>query len=138
MAMVLPGRPGRRIVAVFTAIGVLGLLFLPAEHIHAGDAPDGHHAEVIHRHFDPHHSPAQGVAFEHGDDHDDVQWLSLAFVNPHRIPHVYPAAQVAHKLLSACLPPLTFHGSVEDVFASAHDPPWQTHTGLRGPPSPSL
>ena len=32
MAVVLPGRAGRRTVAVFTAIGVLGLLFLPAEH----------------------------------------------------------------------------------------------------------
>ncbi|HUR56962.1 MAG TPA: hypothetical protein VM029_04600, partial [Opitutaceae bacterium] len=82
--------------------------------------------------------PAHEPAFEPGDDNDDVQWLSLAFVNPHRIPHPYPAAQVVQRLLSACQPPLTFLCSIDTVFASSHDPPWQTQTGLRGPPSLSL
>jgi hypothetical protein len=135
---VVPARVRRKLVAVFTAFGVLGLLFLPAEHVHAGDVQDGHHAEVIHRHFDPHHSPAHGVAFEHGGDNDDVQWLSVSFAKPHRIPHVYRAAQLVQNLFSACQPPLTFHGSIENVRASAHDPPWQAQNGLRGPPSFSL
>jgi hypothetical protein len=135
---VVPARVRRKIVAVFTAFGVLGMLFLPAEHVHSGDTQDGRHADVIHRHFERHHSPAPGVSFEHGDDNDDVHWLSVSFANPHRIPHVYRAAQLVQNLLSAFQPPLTFHGSIENVRASAHDPPWQVQNGLRGPPSFSL
>jgi hypothetical protein len=137
--VLVPPSVRRKIVAVFTAFGVTGLLFLPAEHIHARDAQDGHDAEVIHRHFDAHPSSTQGVAFEHGDDDDHIQWLSVPFANPHRIPHEYRAAPLVHSLLfSASQPPLNVCGSAENVFASAHDPPWQTRTGLRGPPSLSL
>ena len=45
------GRLRRQIAALLSTLSVLGLVVLPAEHVHVAADRD-HHANVIHRHFE--------------------------------------------------------------------------------------
>jgi hypothetical protein len=128
----------RGVVAVLSAFGVLGLLVLPAEHVHAAGLGDRGHREVVHRHFEPHHSPPSGAALEHGDDHHDVRWLSVAVVNAHPIYEIHRTTQVAVHVTAEFQPPLMAAHFADDLCASAHDPPWVSQHPLRGPPSCSF
>jgi hypothetical protein len=44
-------------------MSVLGLAALPTEHLHAAAIRDGHQAEIVHRHFEPHHAVAPHAAW---------------------------------------------------------------------------
>jgi hypothetical protein len=132
------GRFRRQIAAILSACSLLGLVVLPAEHVHAASDRD-HHANVIHRHFETHHSDHDGPAIENSDHDAPVRWLTVSFARPDPIPPVSPNAVLPIAIAPSAAPPrLTFDGSIERVAASVHDPPERTPNGLRAPPALSL
>jgi len=132
------GRLRRQVVAILSACSVLGLVVLPAEHVH-GAADRDHHANVVHRHVEVHHSDHDGPAIENSDHDDTVRWLTVPFARPNPSPPVTPSTVLLIAIAPRAAPPrLTFDGSIERVAASAHDPPERTPNGLRAPPAPSL
>jgi hypothetical protein len=131
----------RRVLACLPVLGVLGLGLLPAEHLHVAETADGHHSQLIHRHFDRHpHHPTDTHAIVEHDGHEDQQakQLDSLFTGPQASSQVHPPCQLLYERapdaqLSQCasvLPP--------DVDTSAHDPPWLASSGLRAPPFPPV
>ena len=90
-------------------------------------------AEVVHRHFAPHHAAAPQTHVENPDD--DSTYLSSAFHGSRRR---ILASAPTHSCLVASQPEATapgftqWHRQARDL--RAHDPPWACATGLRGPP----
>jgi hypothetical protein len=123
----------RRVSACLGALGVLGLAFLPPEHVHrAADHDDHHRAEVVHRHFAPHHAAAPQTHVENPDD--DATYLSSVFTVPADASAVGPdnSCLVASQPEDAAPGFTQWHRQARDL--RAHDPPWACATGLRGPP----
>jgi hypothetical protein len=117
-------------------LGVLSLAVLPAEHLHMTHEHDGHHAEVVHRHFAPHH-PLGEPSLADFDDHD-VHWLSSWFTSPPRTDQQVSLQQLATQPPLFLLPQLTHERTVRIDDVSVHDPPPVTPCGLRAPPSLAL
>jgi hypothetical protein len=117
-------------------LGVLSLALLPAEHVHVAHEHDGYHADVVHRHFAPHHAAGSASLADYDDP--DVHWLSSWFTAPQPAP--LPASvDFVEAELSLLLPPqLTCERSVRIDDVSVHDPPPVTPSGLRAPPSFSV
>ena len=122
----------RRVSACLGALGVLGLAFLPPEHVHLAADHDHLRAEVVHRHFAPHHAAAPQTHVENPDD--DPTYLSSVFT----VPGDASVAGPDYVGLVASQPEDTvpgftqWHRRTRDL--RAHDPPWACGHGLRGPP----
>jgi hypothetical protein len=126
------------VVVGFTVLGVLGLVLLPAEHLHQSASHDGHHPDVIHRHLQPHHvfeHHDANTTIDHGED-DNARYLSAVFVGP-------KAASGVVRVQSFVIAdfPLAFSAQITQwtfraLNVHAHDPPWRTSSGLRAPPLP--
>jgi hypothetical protein len=129
------GRLGlRRSIASLTIVGVLGLAFLPSEHVHAGD---GRHTDV-HRHFEPHHpdhAPEPGVAIWDHADGTDAQWLTSLFVTPKAESTLVRIDDVVWEERADPQAPETAQWTPPATYVSVHDPPWAAPPGLRAPPS---
>jgi hypothetical protein len=117
-------------------MGLLGAALLPPEHIHVARGDGDHVRQVVHRHFESHHSAASPIAIEHDDDDHDVQWLTLAFTATHW------AAALAQPFVVTAFALVTIQPTIERtiplLMISAHDPPWASPSGLRAPPNPAL
>lgn len=117
------------------ALGVLSLAFLPPEHLHTR-THDGHHSDVIHRHYEPHH-PTAGYRQSVGDTDDDDHplWLASSFIGASPAAQIHSIDQLLHEDTRVEPSPLTWLGSVTRARPSIHDPPPKTSSGLRGPPA---
>jgi len=120
--------------AVLAACALLASGFLPAEHVHVARDHDGHHSDVVHRHFEPHHQPGPQAAIDDEEDDHDVQWLITSFTSPETARQAAPASQLIEHDVSISPPEVTSHARVQPLFVSVHDPPWATASGLRAPP----
>src|SRR5712691_7671038 len=99
MFLLAKGRLTRKLIAGATVLGVLGLAWLPPEHVHITRTHGDHHADVVHRHFESHHPIGNEVRV--GDDDDDVRWLDgSSFTYPKPAPHIYPVDQVLTEIPS--------------------------------------
>jgi hypothetical protein len=111
-------------------IAVLGLVWLPPEHVHDMEE-HGEHTELVHRHLAPHHAVESGAIFDHQDG--DAHYLSSPFTVP-----ASPAPQ-SSLFLVAILPELQPVPALAWTLRSIHvvrmhDPPWAFSLGLRAPP----
>jgi hypothetical protein len=125
----------RRVVAVFGTLGVLGMVLLPPEHAHVAHASDGHHSEVVHRHFESHHAPAGAVTLS--DDDDDVVWLDSSFTTPTPPSSFSPLCNLLHERVEQRVAEPTRDRTISASRLSTHDPPWLAASGFRAPPSSS-
>ena len=121
-----------RVSAWLGTLGVLGLAVLPPEHVHLAADHDHLRAEVVHRHFDPHHAVAPQTHVENPDD--DPTYLSSAFTIPVHASGVGPGdASILVVEPEDTAPAFTpWHATRRDL--RAHDPPWGRAHSLRGPP----
>ena len=111
---------------------MLGLGLLPSEHVHVIQTQDGHHSDVIHRHFESHHPIETEASISHEDD--DIQWLESSFTSPKPPTHAFPVHQLLNARVQAPPPEPTCEGTIRAVRVSVHDPPWMSASGLRAPP----
>jgi hypothetical protein len=125
---------GRQISAVLAALAVVSLVLLPPEHVHTTRIHDGHHSDLVHRHFEGHRSDAAKQSFDDDDD-QVVQWLDSRFTSPrpasHTHPPVTPFLTTVPPLL---LPQPTSRRILTAIDVSVHDPPGIPSSGLRAPP----
>lgn len=126
----------RKLVAVVGVCGLVGLALLPPEHVHLTEAPDGHHSDVVHRHYAPHH-PIESHSNLDGQDHD-IHWLDLAFTSPRSTPQQPLLNLVLSKCLQVLGPELTCDRAARVDDVSVHDPPPLGSFGLRAPPALSI
>jgi len=123
--------PSSRKSSAWLAIAaVLGLVWLPPEHIHEQDEQGEHH-ELVHRHLAPHHRADPGAVFDHQDG--DATYLTSPFAVPDSPTPVVKLVVVS--LLPLIEPPLERGWTLESLHVRVHDPPWLLSTGLRAPPS---
>jgi hypothetical protein len=138
-------RPGRRYawssvkvrgtarsVSWLAIAAVLGLVWLPPEHVHEADH-DGDHSEVVHRHFAPHHHDDSGAIFDHQDT--DARYLSSPFTVPDSQAHGRPDTPAVTATLILPQPHIGAGWTLVSLHVRVHDPPWASSTGLRAPPS---
>lgn len=127
--------PRGALLASLAVLGLLGLSVLPREHVHATHMPDGGHADVVHRHFEPHHSSGAAPELEHHSD-EAAQWLTATFVAPTPASTVHPVTQFV--TLDPHRPQLlqVSRGTRPVLHVSVHAPPWAASHGLRAPPIP--
>lgn len=126
-------RPSARASAVVALLGLLGLALLPPEHVHDQD-DHGHHAELVHRHFEAHH-PVPIQTHVDDDADEDAHYLTAVFTASepfHQGPVV--ALVVAHVELSP--PSLVSQVALASPDALGHDPPWRSSLRPRAPPTP--
>jgi hypothetical protein len=133
----------RRSLASVAMLGVFGIALLPPEHVHS-QREQNHHAQSVHRHFEPHHPAASDPGIDHPDDHgehhddDEALWLDSWFILPASPVHAYPVDQFLHEdpLVAEAM-----HATRSMVPSftpeSVHDPPWRSSYGLRAPPPPA-
>ena len=122
-----------KFVGLVAACGLLSLALLPAEHVHVVHEHDGHHSEMVHRHFAPHDGAGSRSLAD--DDDSDVHWLSSWFTSPQRPQHGVVLQQLSSGPQN--LVPLKATGErtvrIDDV--SVHDPPSTAPLALRAPPT---
>ena len=82
-AFVARGGAVRSFVTGLAALAVLSLAVLPPEHLHLTRTHDGHHSDVVHRHYSP-HLPADAMT-SIGDHDDQPVWLDAPFTTPTRV-----------------------------------------------------
>ena len=111
---------------------MLGLGLLPSEHVHVIQTQDGHHSDVIHRHFESHHPIETEASISHEDD--DIQWLESSFTGPKPPSQAYPVNQLLNERLQVRPSEPTCEWTIRAVRVSVHDPPWMSASGLRAPP----
>ena len=121
----------RRVSACLGALGVIGLVVLPPEHVHLAADHDHLRAEVVHRHFEP-HAVAPETHVENPDD--DFTYLSSAFTVPVLASVVGPGdVWILVVKPEGTAPGFTqWHRRTHDL--RVHDPPWACGHDLRGPP----
>ena len=112
---------------------VLGLVWLPPEHVHDEMDEQGEHTELVHRHLAPHHHEEPGAIFDHQDG--EAHYLSSPFTVPESSgpSQSSPVLASALPLLQPASAPAWNLRSIHIV--RMHDPPWLSSVGLRGPPS---
>ena len=115
------------------ALGVLTLAALPAEHLHAAEAADGHHEDVIHRHWEVHHPAGTEPPVTHEADHA-TRWMDSPFTHPEVVSPINPDAQGPSSNLLVSRPKDAPRHTLPSVRLSVHDPPGIASNGLRGPP----
>jgi len=123
----------RRAITTVAALGVLTLAALPAEHLHAAEAADRHHEDVVHRHWDAHHSAGTEGPVAHDAGHGTL-WIDSPFTHPEVVSHINPDAQGAPSELLVSRPQDAGRPTLPFVRLSVHDPPGIASNGLRGPP----
>lgn len=133
MVAVVEVNPRRKFVAYLAVLGVVGLTYLPSEHIHSR-TEDGRHSEYSHRHFGPHHPVTAHAYLDHHDDEDDARYLSSAFTITKQTPRVPPGNQFVVLAFSLKHPQTQSWRRIPALFVSVHDPPWADSVTLRGPP----
>lgn len=117
--------------SVLAVIAVLGLAWLPPEHIHEIEE-HGAHTELVHRHLSAHHAEEPGAIFDHQDG--DAHYLDSPFTIPASpAPQAHPFFLATLLPLEPALMPAWTLRSIHVV--RMHDPPWTSSTGLRAPPS---
>lgn len=129
----------RKLIAGLSVLGVLSVALLPPEHVHFTRSDDGHHSDIIHRHFESHHPIAAEASVGHEDD--DVLWLDeSSFTSPKLPPHIYPFDRFLYESLPVPPPQPASRWMPRAIHVSVHGPPWATPHGLRAPPllSPDL
>jgi hypothetical protein len=126
----------RKSVTGLAVLGVLALALLPPEHVHVTQTDDGHHSEVTHRHFEPHHQVAAEERVDHEDD--QARWLDSPFIGPQPLSHVYRVDQFLHEDLPILEPQQASRRTQPFIHVSVHDPPSASSHGLRAPPSFSV
>ena len=125
----------RKSVVGLAVCGMLALVWLPPEHVHATHTDEGHHAEVVHRHYEAHHPAGDERTVDHDAD-DLVQWLDSPFTSPTRVSQVPPSLLCLHDDVPVQQTLQPSRWTLPYVHASVHDPPWGASHGLRGPPLP--
>jgi hypothetical protein len=121
----------RRACACLGVVGVLGLGVLPPEHVHFVADHDHEPAELVHRHFEPHHTTSLQA---HVESPEAATYLSGVFIVPAQEAPIAPGAFV---VVAVTPEPITrncthWRGSGRDL--RVHDPPWARCHPLRGPP----
>lgn len=125
----------RKLVAWLGTLGVLGLALLPAEHVHARTG-HGHHTEVVHRHFQPHHTVGEAARFD-DDDHDgEALYLTAVFTAPSIASVVHLTGALFVAPVPLLKPPQLSGSALPSPDAPGHDPPGTSSHGLRAPPIP--
>jgi hypothetical protein len=109
---------------------VLGLVWLPPEHIHEMEE-HGEHTELVHRHLTPHHAAEPGASFDHQDG--DAHYLSSPFTLP-ASPTVQSIPFLAAVLFELQPVPAADWNLRSIHVVRMHDPPWASSLGLRAPP----
>ena len=135
-AHVVTRGPVRTSAIGLAVMAMLALSWLPPEHVHVTHADDGHHSEVIHRHYEAHHAVNHETAVDH-DEGELIQRIDSPFIVPTKTWHVSPVLGARPEGLP--LEP-TLGTSRQALFfhhASVHDPPWRISSGLRDPPDAS-
>jgi hypothetical protein len=113
-------------------LALVGMPLLPPEHVHVTEE-EGHHAEFIHRHFEPHH-PIEGQrVFDHQDE-EAALWLDTPFIGTGATPLPSVVRGLVQELPLLQPRPLPRWTLTFDHI-SVHDPPWTASTGLRAPPT---
>jgi hypothetical protein len=141
-AGVMTGGPVRTSAIGLAVLAMLAMAWLPPEHVHVTHGDDGHHSEMIHRHYEAHHgavaeTAAQTPAAVDHDEHELVEWLDSPFIGPAK---AWYGSASPHALSED--PPVepSLHASGwTPVFprVSVHDPPGRTSPGPRAPPHAS-
>jgi hypothetical protein len=124
-----------RIAVVLGIGGVLGLALLPAEHMHRVEVADGHHSEIIHRHFESHHPIGSHARIDHDDDDREVQWLTTSFLHPNHAGQPSPDSALVDDRPHASAVEPSLRRTFQPLHVSIHDPPCRVPSCLRGPPS---
>jgi hypothetical protein len=121
-----------KVISAAAAFGLLGATLLPSEHIHSIHAHDGHHSELVHRHYESHPAETRPV-LDHGDE--DITWLAVSFIKPQSPAQIVPTLHVFENPVPVLLPEPIVNRVIRTVRVSAHDPPWIPSSGLRAPPT---
>ena len=124
----------RRSLVALAILAVLALALLPPEHVHSAEPHDGHHANVVHRHFEPHHRSEAQPSVDHADDDHEVQWLTTSFTSYRTVAPIGADSAVVGQTEATLHPPSTRSAILPALFVSVHDPPWATACGPRAPP----
>ena len=116
------------------AIGsLLGLAWLPQEHLHRSHAEDGHHASVTHRHYEAH--PARETHPAIDDQDIDVEWIDARFTaTPLSTPTQPLLALLPDRVVCIETSAAERGWALRRIPASVHDPPWISASGPRAPP----
>jgi hypothetical protein len=122
-------RSSSKSTAWLAVAAVLGLVWLPPEHVHEQDE-HGEHREVVHRHLAPHHHADPGATFDHQDG--EAQFLSSSFTIPEA--PTPPVNLFVVSFLPLIQPCLERGWALESLHVRVHDPPWASSTGPRAPP----
>lgn len=127
-------RPSGRASAVLALLGLLGLALLPPEHVHDQDH-DGHHVELVHRHFDAHH-PVSNQTHVDDDADEDAHYLTAVFTRSEPSLDGGRPDDPAVEAVALVRPPLVSQVAPDSPAALGHDPPWRSSLGSRAPPTP--
>lgn len=131
----VPQAPGTRVVtAVLLAVGLVGFMLLPREHLHPARSGSAHHHHQprVHRHGSPHpHTAAAGTYFERADESAPQFWDTVFLpapgaASPHpavsgRLPIISPSRQMGTRTYE------------RREARPVHGPP-RINVGLRSPP----
>jgi len=134
--LVRVGTLGPGFAATVAVLSLLGAMWLPPEHIHAGTT-DGRHVEYVHRHFQSHHPGGASSQHVESDD-EDAHYLTPAFLKVESEQRFHPDGQCI--VLATSLPQVDVSSERRrpSVFGTVHDPPWRESLRLRGPPTPAV
>jgi hypothetical protein len=119
------------VTGVLATFGLLAMAWLPQEHVHLIRTHDGHHPDVVHRHYESHQRSETKAALDHGDE--GIEWLAASFTKPKPSPVGYPILQLLNDPPVAPLEAVRVR-AFRIVRVSVHDPPWLAASGLRAPP----
>jgi hypothetical protein len=133
----MPGVPHaqrtRVVTAVLLAVGLVGYVLLPPEHLHAGKLGSAHdHERIVHRHASPHpHAGGARSSFGHSDESAPQFWDTVFLpapgaAAPHpavggRLPIISPSPQIGTRTYE------------RRETRPVHGPP-RINVGLRAPP----
>lgn len=132
-------RPACRSAACAAALGVLGLAWLPAEHVHSHDEA-GHATGYVHRHFQPHRSLEADAHLDHPGDEHDARYLSSVLATDGVAPRLDSDRTFAVHAPFQARPHEVSWRHRRPLFTTVHAPPWARSAPLRAPPlfPPSL
>jgi len=119
---------------VLALLGLLGLALLPPEHVHDQDH-DGHHTELVHRHFEAHH-PVPDQTHVDDDADEDAHYLIAVFTESEPSFHGGRVDDVVAADVALTSPPLVSQVALDSPAALGHDPPWRYSLSPRAPPTP--
>ena len=122
----------RQLVALLASLGVLGLVVLPAEHVHLSHGPGHHDSDIIHRHFEPHHDSRSDFSFSEDEQH--IQWTDSSFASPSQALQTTCQQPLLYQVAPDAEQRPTCERAVRIDDLAVHEPPALTRVDLRGPP----